>query len=58
MVVSRIVHVSGNFTDTEVFQLGSKYIEPFFFKWCVTNELTHGHDCSITAIISANMSCD
>ena len=31
MVVSRIVHVSGNFTDTEVFQLGSKYIEPFFF---------------------------
>ena len=30
VVVSRIVCISGNITDTEVFQLGSKYIEPFF----------------------------
>jgi len=30
VVVSRIVCVSGNITDKEVFKLGSKYIEPFF----------------------------
>jgi hypothetical protein len=31
VVVSRIVCISGNITDTEVFQLGSKYVEPNFF---------------------------
>lgn len=38
VVVSRIVCVSGNITDKEVFQLGSKYIEPFFLMVC--NKLT------------------
>jgi hypothetical protein len=30
LVVSKVVCISGNITDTEVFQLGSKYIEPIF----------------------------
>ena len=38
VIVSRIVCISGNITDTEVFQLGSKYIEPIFLMVC--NKLT------------------
>lgn len=34
VVVSRIVCISANITDTEVFQLGSKYIERFFLMVC------------------------
>lgn len=34
VVVSGIVCISGNITDSEVFQLGSKYIEPIFLMVC------------------------
>jgi hypothetical protein len=32
VVVSRIIHVSDNITDTKILQLGSKYTDPNFLK--------------------------